>query len=371
MMKRTFGKLGACALLTASMALFAEEPAPAVAPVTQKIAEEAAAPAAPKTQKSADELLAFIPEDVVLLDGKVVVKRADVIKLLKPQLEQYFQNENAPEITAEQIQSVVYNFSKNLMTYEILLKNALADGGKLDVKAATDLLNEQKTKQGEENFNRVLAMQGMGMDELIQKVAGSMAIEKFHEKKIEEYNAANPIAETAAKEYYDQHPEKFSKPATMAASHILVKFTSDKPDDAEKQAAKEKLLNLKKQISEGADFGALAKANSDCPSKEQNGSLGEFQEGQMVPEFEEALKKLKAGEVSDPVETQFGLHLIKAGENKAASTMAFDQVQAQISEQMQGEKANEAFKQVLDALLAKEKFTINLPEPKNPVAEQE
>ena len=147
MIKRTLGKFGAAVLLTATVALFAEEPA--------------AQPGAAQPRKSADELLAFIPEDVVLLDNKVVVKRADVIKLLKPQLEQYFQNENAPEITREQIESVVYNFSKNLMTYEILLKDALADGCKLDVDAAQKLLDEQKAKQGEENFNRMLAMQGM------------------------------------------------------------------------------------------------------------------------------------------------------------------------------------------------------------------
>ncbi len=356
MMKRTFGKLGAVALLTTSLALFAEEPATG---------------GAAKGQKSADELLAFIPEEVVLLDGKTVVKRLDVVKLIKPQLEQYFQNENAPEITPEQIQSVVYNFSKNLMTYEILLKNALAEGGKLDTDAARELLNEQKSKQGEENFNRVLAMQGMGFDELVQKVAGSMVIEKYHEKKIAEYNAANPVSETATREFYDQHPEMFSRPATMSAAHILAKFASDNPDEAEKQAAKTKLLDIKKQLTEGADFGVLAKANSDCPSKEQNGSLGEFQEGQMVPEFEEALKKLAAGEVSDPVETQFGFHLIKAGENKPASTMAFDQVQKQISEQIQEEKANESFKQVINDLVEKAECTINLPEPKNPFAGEE
>lgn len=350
MMKRTVGKLSAVALLTASLALFAEAPA---------------AQPAPKPQKSADELLAFIPEDVVLLDGKAIIKKADVTRLLKPQLEQYFQNENAPEIPSEQLQSVVYHLSKNLMTYEILLKNALAEGGQLDVKAAEDLLNEQKSKQGEENFNRVLAMQGMGFDELVQKIAGSMLIEKYHEKKIAEYNAANPIAETAVKEFYDKHPEIFSKPATMSAAHILAKFVSDNPDEAEKQTAKNKLIALKKQLADGADFGALAKANSDCPSKEQNGDLGEFQEGQMVPEFEEALKKLKAGEISDPVETQFGFHLIKAGESKPASVPPFDQVKEQLSEQMQAEKANEAFKQILDDLLAKEKYTINLPEPKN------
>jgi peptidyl-prolyl cis-trans isomerase C len=350
MMKSTLGKLGAVALLTASMTLFAEETAP---------------PAAAKAQKTADELLAFIPEDVVLLDDKVIVKKEDVVKILKPQLEQYLQNPDAAGIDAEQIKAVVYNLSKNLMTYEILLKNSLAEGGTLDLEAARELLNEQKSKQGEEHFNRVLAMQGMSFDELAQKVAGSMAIEKYHGKKVAEYNAANPIAEKEAHEFYDQHLEMFSQPASMSAAHILAKFVSDDPNEAEKEAAKNKLLTIKKQIAEGADFGELAKANSDCPSKEQNGSLGEFQEGQMVPEFEEALKKLKVNEISDPVETQFGFHLIKAGENKAASTLAFEQVQEQIVEQLQESKANDAFRKILDDLLAKENCTINLKEPKD------
>lgn len=356
MTKRTFGKLGAIALFAASMTLFAEASAP---------------PDAAAARKSADELLAFVPAEVALLDGKVVVKREDVVKLLKPQLEQYFQNASAPEITAEQVEGVVYSLSKNLMTYEVLLKNSLAEGGEIDLAAAKDLLNEQKKKQGEESFNQVLAMQGMNFDELAQKVAGSMLIEKYHEKKIAEYNAANPITEKESREFYDQHKEMFSKPASMSASHILVKFTSDNPDEAEKQAAKDKLLEMKKQIAAGKDFAVMAKERSDCPSKQQDGNLGEFQEGQMVPEFEAALKKLKAGEVSDPVETQFGFHLIKAGENKAASTVSFDEVKNQITEQLQEEKANGAFIKIIDLLLAKENFKINLKEPKNPFGDEE
>ncbi|MFA6929134.1 MAG: hypothetical protein WCT05_02325, partial [Lentisphaeria bacterium] len=121
MKNRLFVKLSAFTLLTAFCTLFAEE---------------APAPTAADSKKSADDMLAFIPEEVVHLDGKVVVKRADVVQLLKPQLEQYFQNENAPEISQEQIQSVVYNFSKNLMTYEILLQNAIKEGGKIDLAAA-------------------------------------------------------------------------------------------------------------------------------------------------------------------------------------------------------------------------------------------
>lgn len=356
MKNRLFVKLSAFALLTAFCTLFAEE---------------APASTATDSKKTADAMLAFIPEEVVHLDSKVVVKRADVIQLLKPQLEQYFQNENAPEITQEQIQSVVYNFSKNLMTYEILLQNALKDGGKIDLAAARAVLDEQKAKQGEENFNRVLAMQGMDYDALVQKIAGSLVIEKYHEKKVSEYNAANPIAEAAAQEFYNQHPEMFASPATMSASHILVKFDSQTPSDEEKTSIQEKLLGIKKQLDEGADFGALAKEHSDCPSKAQNGSLGDFQEGQMVPEFETALKLLKAGEISAPVETQFGFHLIKAGERKTAQTKAFEEVKGQISEQMQEEKANDSFKQILDDLLAKANYQIHLPEPKNAIEEAE
>lgn len=83
------------------------------------------------------------------------------------------------------------------------------------------------------------------------------------------------------------------------ASHILVK--------TEAQAA-----DLKQQIVDGASFEDLAKAHSECPSGQEGGSLGQFGRGQMVPEFEEVIfGDLPVGEVSDPVKTQFGFHLIQ------------------------------------------------------------
>lgn len=86
---------------------------------------------------------------------------------------------------------------------------------------------------------------------------------------------------------------------TAVASHILV-------------STEDKALDLKQQIADGADFAELAKQHSSCPSGQSGGSLGQFQQGQMVPEFDAVIfSDLPLGEVSEPVKTQFGYHLIE------------------------------------------------------------
>ena len=82
------------------------------------------------------------------------------------------------------------------------------------------------------------------------------------------------------------------------ARHILV---------ADEQAAEE----LKTQIENGADFAALAREHSQCPSSAQGGDLGEFGPGQMVPEFDRVVFSAEVGKVQGPVQTQFGYHLIE------------------------------------------------------------
>lgn len=83
------------------------------------------------------------------------------------------------------------------------------------------------------------------------------------------------------------------------ASHILV-------------ATQEQALDLKKQIEGGTSFADLAKKHSQCPSGRQGGSLGEFDQGDMVPEFDKVVfGSLPIGQVSEPIKTQFGYHLIQ------------------------------------------------------------
>ncbi|PIN70474.1 peptidylprolyl isomerase [Candidatus Woesearchaeota archaeon CG11_big_fil_rev_8_21_14_0_20_43_8] len=86
--------------------------------------------------------------------------------------------------------------------------------------------------------------------------------------------------------------------AEVRASHILV-------------PTEEQAKELKEQIDNGGDFGVLAKAHSKCPSGNKGGDLGWFRRGMMVKEFDTACFSMKEGEVSGPIKTQFGWHIIK------------------------------------------------------------
>ncbi|HYW80756.1 MAG TPA: peptidylprolyl isomerase [Thermoguttaceae bacterium] len=86
--------------------------------------------------------------------------------------------------------------------------------------------------------------------------------------------------------------------ATAAARHILVE-------------TEEACRSLKEQIEGGADFAEMAKKHSKCPSGQQGGELGEFGQGQMVPEFDRVVFNEEVGKVHGPVQTQFGYHLLE------------------------------------------------------------
>ena len=83
-----------------------------------------------------------------------------------------------------------------------------------------------------------------------------------------------------------------------SARHILV-------------ATIEECENIQKQIEDGSDFAELAKAHSKCPSGQQGGALGEFSQGQMVPEFDQIVFNEELGKVHGPIKTQFGYHLVE------------------------------------------------------------
>jgi parvulin-like peptidyl-prolyl isomerase len=101
--------------------------------------------------------------------------------------------------------------------------------------------------------------------------------------------------------------------AQVKASHILLMYQGSMRSSAtrSKSEAEAQIKEISRQIGGGADFAALAKAHSDCPSRAQGGDLGSFGPGQMVPEFEKAAFGLAIGGVSGVVETPFGYHLIK------------------------------------------------------------
>ena len=148
--------------------------------------------------------------------------------------------------------------------------------------------------------------------------------EQYFEKSLK-----GTVNEAEAKKIYDARIAEIKPEDEVAARHILV---------ADEAKAKE----LRAKIVGGGDFAALAKESStDTGSKEQGGLLGYFSKGQMVPEFEAAAFKLQEGEVSEPVKTNFGWHIIKLEDRRRKEPPTFDSVKATILNSLVVRKAQE------------------------------
>lgn len=135
------------------------------------------------------------------------------------------------------------------------------------------------------------------------------------------------VSDEEARAHFDQNPDMFRPHPSARASHILVQ-------------TKEEAEAILKEINEGLAFEDAAVKYSSCPSKDNGGDLGEFSTGQMVPEFEQAVFAMKDGDISEPVQTQFGFHLIKAVAVKAAPEAKFEEVVDQVKNYCASVKSN-------------------------------
>ncbi|MFH1019961.1 MAG: peptidylprolyl isomerase [Pseudomonadota bacterium] len=225
----------------------------------------------------------------------------------------------------------------------------------------TDIDNELKGyKKGfadDKAFAKALGEAGITEAELRKQIGKNLTIQKFIDTK---FKGKAQVTEQEAKDFYNKNQDKFAQPEMAHARHILIAAKEAEPK-ADKDHKRAKLVQIKKQLKDGADFADLAKQSSDCPSKERGGDLGFFPRGQMVKPFDLAVFKMMPGDVSDIVETEFGYHLIRLEEKKPAKTVSFDEAKAKITAYLTQEKVTGNIEAFLAE--AKGKATIKILSP--------
>lgn len=138
------------------------------------------------------------------------------------------------------------------------------------------------------------------------------------------------ITDEDMRSYYTANIDSYRVPEMVRARHILFRVPAN-ADEKEKQEVREKSETVLERIRSGEDFEKLASEFSDdTGSKAQGGDIGFFPKGKMVKQFEDAAFSMKAGEVSGPVETRFGLHIIRVEERKEAQAKPFEDVKEEI-----------------------------------------
>lgn len=146
------------------------------------------------------------------------------------------------------------------------------------------------------------------------------------------------ISDDEISEYYEENLTEFQNPKTVEARHILIKVDPEAtPEDVAK--ARERIEAILQKAKDGEDFAELAKQFSEGPSKDKGGYLGTFRREAMVKPFSDKAFAMKAGEISDPVKTQFGWHIIKVEKVNEANTTALAEARDEIREKLAAERS--------------------------------
>ena len=296
-------------------------------------AEAVATPVKPMVEASAGKDVVARVNGVDI--GSVELKRASKVMLA---------GQRGAQLNADQQKELETQAIQQLVSAELLYQA----GQKLEFKELEKQV-EAKLAQGRAKFTNeqdfAKAIKELEMDEkdLKDYTRRDLIITNFVEKTIVPKVA---ISEADARKFYDQNPDKFTKPESVRASHILIGSDAKATAD-EKKKAREKADKLRKDLAGGADFATLAKENSTCPSSKQGGDLGYFGKGQMVPAFEQSAFSLKKDEISDVVETQFGYHIIKQIDKKGAEKVEFNDVKPRIEDFLKNQKVGSAVNEYL------------------------
>jgi peptidyl-prolyl cis-trans isomerase C len=209
-------------------------------------------------------------------------------------------------------------------------------------------------------FQTEMTARGFTEAGLKASISKQMTIQKFIQETVVPKAV---LPEATIREAYDQNPQKFSGEEEVQASHILINSAEGDPQEKKDEALKRAREVAAKAKADGADFAELARTYSEGPSAPSGGDLGSFGKGRMVPAFEAAAFSMKVNEVSDPVLTQFGYHVIKVTGRNEVKTVSFDEVKEDLEKDLKNRMINELIGEKLSQLRENAKVEVLFTPP--------
>jgi parvulin-like peptidyl-prolyl isomerase len=193
-----------------------------------------------------------------------------------------------------------------------------------------DNIRQENRVTSDQQFRYLLQAQNFTLEEYREFLRRQILLVETRRKAL----GGTQVTDEEIRRYYEQNREDFRRPAAVHLRHILVRL-SEGASEWEAGAAQQKAQEAARELSAGTSFQDVAMRYSDDPSAAKGGDIGVLAKGQMLPEFEAVAFSLPPGQVSEPVRTKYGLHLVEVLNRTDGNYQPLEEVSGRLREYLQ------------------------------------
>jgi parvulin-like peptidyl-prolyl isomerase len=295
-----------------------------------------------------------VVDRVVAVVNQEIITLSEVEKWVDP-MRQEIATEDRFE-NREQMQTLYRQVLEKLIEEKLIDQEVKKSGVKIPSKEIDAALEEIKRRNAvtEEDFQKALALEGLTIETYKKQIEKGLQRQKLISWSVK---VESKPEERDLREFYQKNVARYRTNETYRASHILFTIPKGAVPDEIREIGK-KAQSVLEKIKGGADFGEMALLYSQDASNKNRGDLGYFKKGELFPAFEKEALRLKVGEVSGLVRTEFGFHIIKLLDRKGMEPLPFEEVKDKVKIDYREAEIEKGFKQFLSTL--KEKAVIEI-----------
>lgn len=301
-------------------------------------------------------------DGVVATVDREAILRSDLFEQIGPLLQTLRDQGLSGEAFNREANAALRDALDQAIEQKILYREALLIGFERQIKQIEIAVEEQLDKfrkqfNSNEEFLKVLEEAGESMSDFRESLKKQFIAISMAQAKRYEFEQEAVITEDDMRAYYEAHRDEFSHEERI---HLRRIFLDAGSDTESRVRARARIEELREEAALGAEFAELAKTYSQGPEAEEGGLLGWIARGDLVEALDGAAFALGDGEVSPPVETEFGYHILRVDDRQAAGTATFDDIRTEIEPRLRASYAQERYKKWISELRKRSRVTVHL-----------
>ncbi len=297
-----------------------------------------------------------VVDRVVAVVNQEIITLSEVEKWINPFQEQITSEDRLEK--REQIKALCLQVLEKLIEDKLIDQEVKKAGIKIPSREIETTMEEVKRRNAatQEELEKALAAEGLTLETYKKQIEKALQRKKLINWSVK---VETKMGEKELRDFYQNNLGRYRPNESYRPSHILFVVPKEATPEEIREIRK-KCQTVLEKIKGGSDFGEMALLYSEDASNKDRGDLGYFKKGELVPAFERETLRLKIGEVSGVVRTDFGFHIIKLLDRKGIEPVPFEEVKENVQSDYYEREYEKAFKQYLSTLKEKSVIEIKL-----------